>query len=146
MHQRLWMDLADADAVLASAFAAAEQAAARVSIAVVDGAGQLVCFRRRDGASPASVETAMAKARTAALTGADSAAAEQAIAGGRVALLSLQGVLHQPCALMAGGLVLRCDQALVGAIGVSGMTPDVDAAVARAGVEAFALRARDCSS
>ena len=39
MHHRLWMDLADADAVLASAFAAAEQAAARVSIAVVDGAG-----------------------------------------------------------------------------------------------------------
>jgi glc operon protein GlcG len=34
----------------------------------------------------------------------------------------------------------------VGAIGVSGMTADQDAAVARAGVEAFELKAQDCSS
>ena len=63
-----------------------------------------------------------------------------------MALLSLQAVLHQPCASMAGGLVLRYQDAVVGAIGVSGMTPDQDAAVARAGVEAFALKDQDCSS
>ena len=100
----------------------------------------------RDGASIASVETSAAKARTAALTGADSAAAEQSIASGRSALLSLQAVLHQPCALMAGGLTLRYQDAVVGAIGVSGMTPGQDAAVARAGLEAFELKAQDCSS
>ena len=88
----------------------------------------------------------MAKARTAALTGKDSAAAEQAIASGRLALLSLQGVLHQPCALMAGGLVLRSQGVVVGAIGVSGMTPDQDLAIARAGADCFALRVQDCSS
>lgn len=63
-----------------------------------------------------------------------------------LALLSLQGVLHQPCALMAGGLVLRSQGVVVGAIGVSGMTPDQDTAIARAGAECFALRAQDCSS
>jgi glc operon protein GlcG len=117
-----------------------------VSIAVVDAAGILMSFRRLDGASAASVETSAAKARTAALTGADSSNAEQAISSGRLALLTLQGVLHQPCALMAGGLVLRCKGDVVGAIGVSGMTPDQDAAIARVGFEAFEIRAQGCSS
>ena len=140
------LDLADAEAIVSSGLQAAERSASQVSIAVVDGAGLLIRFSRIDGASAASVETATAKACTAALTGNDSAAAEQAIASGRLALLSLQGVLHQPCALMAGGLVLRSQGVVVGAIGVSGMTPDQDTAIARAGVDCFALRAQDCSS
>ena len=146
MHMIHCLTLDDADHIVESAKETAQQLSARVSIAVVDASGVLLSFRRLDGASIASVETSAAKARTAALTGGDSAAAEQAIGSGRVALLSLQAVLHQPCALMAGGLVLRYQNAVVGAIGVSGMTPDQDAAVARAGVEAFALKAQDCSS
>jgi len=137
------LDLADAEAIVSSAMQEAERSASRVSIAVVDGSGLLIRFSRMDGASAASVEAAAAKARTAALTGNDSAAA---IASGRLALLSLQGVLHQPCALMAGGLVLRSQGIVVGAIGVSGMTPDQDASIARAGTEGFELRAQDYSS
>ncbi|MBL6800469.1 MAG: heme-binding protein [Synechococcus sp. BS307-5m-G37] len=140
------LDLADAEAIVSSALQAAERSASQVSIAVVDGAGLLIRFSRIDGASAASVEAAMAKARTAALTGNDSASAEQAIASGRLALLSLQGVLHQPCALMAGGLVLRSQGVVVGAIGVSGMTPDQDTAIARAGADCFELRVQGCSS
>jgi len=137
------LDLADAEAIVSSAMQEAERSASRVSIAVVDGSGLLIRFSRMDGASAASVEAAAAKARTAALTGNDSAAA---IASGRLALLSLQGVLHQPCALMAGGLVLRSQGIVVGAIGVSGMTPDQDASIARAGTDGFELRAQDYSS
>ena len=140
------LDLADSEAIVSSALQTAERSGSQVSIAVVDGAGLLIRFSRIDGASAASVEVAMAKARTAALTGKDSAAAEQAIASGRLALLSLQGVLHQPCALMTGGLVLRSQGVVVGAIGVSGMTPDQDLAIARAGADCFALRVQDCSS
>ena len=137
------LDLADAEAIVSSAMQEAERSASRVSIAVVDGSGLLIRFSRMDGASAASVEAAAAKARTAALTGNDSAAA---IASGRLALLSLQGVLHQPCALMSGGLVLRSQGIVVGAIGVSGMTPDQDASIARAGTDGFELRAQDYSS
>jgi len=140
------LELDDAEAIVDACLAEAKGRAARVSIAVVDGSGLLISFRRLDGASAASVETAAAKARTAALTGADSAGAEQAIAAGRIALLSLQRVLSQPCALMAGGLVLRCQEDVVGAIGVSGMTPELDGTIALAGFEAFRLRARGCSS
>ena len=146
MHMIHRLDLADADLIVEASMVMAHQQSSRVSIAVVDCSGYLITFRRLDGASLASVETAAAKARTAALTGADSARLEQAIASGRMALLSLQGVLHQPCALMAGGLVLRCEGNVVGAIGVSGMTPDQDAAIAHAGLQAFELRVQDCSS
>ena len=146
MHMTHCLDLVDADLIVEAAMAMSQKMSARVSIAVVDAAGQLMMFRRLDGASSASVETSIAKARTASLTGADSGKAEQAIASGRMALLSLQGVLHQPCALMAGGLVFRFQGEVLGAIGVSGMTPDLDAGVARAGLEAFELRAQDCSS
>lgn len=140
------LELADADQLIEVARIHAQQTNARVSIAVVDAAGLLITFRRLDGASAASVETSAAKARTAALTGSDSSHAEQAISSGRLALVTLQGVLHQPCALMAGGLVLRCEGDVVGAIGVSGMTPDEDSAIARAGLEAFEIRAQGCSS
>ena len=140
------LELADADHLVEVALDHAQQTSALVSIAVVDAAGILMSFRRLDGASAASVETSAAKARTAALTGADSSNAEQAISSGRLALLTLQGVLHQPCALMAGGFVLRCKGDVVGAIGVSGMTPDQDAAIAREGFGAFEIRAQGCSS
>ena len=146
MRMMKCLELADADHLVEVALDHAQQTSALVSIAVVDAAGILMSFRRLDGASAASVETSAAKARTAALTGADSSNAEQAISSGRLALLTLQGVLHQPCALMAGGLVLRCEGDVVGAIGVSGMTPDEDSAIARAGLEAFEIRAQGCSS
>lgn len=140
------LELDDADQLIEVARVHAQQTNARVSIAVVDAAGSLITFRRLDGASAASVETSAAKARTAALTGSDSSHAEQAISSGRLALVTLQGVLHQPCALMTGGLVLRCEGDVVGAIGVSGMTPDEDSAIARAGLEAFEIRAQGYSS
>ena len=89
------LELADADHLVEVALDHAQQTSALVSIAVVDAAGILMSFRRLDGASAASVETSAAKARTAALTGADSSNAEQAISSGRLALLTLQGVLHQ---------------------------------------------------
>ncbi len=146
MHMIRCLDLADADLIVDAAMVMAQQMSARVSIALVDAAGILITFRRLDGASVASVEASAAKARTAALTGSDSVFVEQSIAAGRTALLSLQGVLHQPCALMAGGLVFRFQGEVMGAIGVSGMTPDQDLAIARAGFEAFELRVRDCSS
>lgn len=140
------LELADADQLIEVARIYAHQTNSMVSIAVVDAAGLLITFRRLDGASAASVETSAAKARTAALTGSDSSHAEQAISSGRLALVTLQGVLHQPCALMAGGLVLRCEGDVVGAIGVSGMTPDEDSAIARAGLEAFEIRVQGYSS
>ena len=129
---------ADGRSLLAAAnqTAAAHQNA-RVSIAVVDAGGHLLQFERRDGASPASAETALAKARMAALNGKPTAPMEAAINGERPALLQLALIMGQSAVAMGGGLPLIVDGHCIGAIGVSGMTPELDTAIAEAGAAAL---------
>lgn len=105
---------------------------ARVSIAVVDGGGHLLTLDRRDGASAASAETAIAKARMAALNGKPTANQEQAINNERPALAQLAGIFGQPAVAMAGGIPLIHNGQCLGAVGVSGMTPSTDLAIAEA--------------
>ncbi|MFM7651712.1 MAG: GlcG/HbpS family heme-binding protein [Vulcanococcus sp.] len=135
-HQPL-LELVDCRAIVEASHSAAEQHAACVSIAVVDSGGHLLLLERRDGASPASTEAAIAKARMAALNGKPTAAMETSINTERPALLQLAAVLGQPAVAMAGGLPLLQDGCCIGAIGVSGMTPELDSAIAAAGVSAL---------
>ena len=134
MQTSLRLELADARQLIAAAQAEAEQRSARVTIAICDSGGHLLVLERRDGASCSSAETAAAKARMAALNGSPTAVQEQAINGPRPALLQLAGLLSLPAAAMGGGLPLLHGDHCLGAIGVSGMTPEVDAAIAAAGV------------
>ena len=72
-------------------------------------------------------------------TGAEmSAEQEQAINGERPALLQLSGLFGQPAVAMAGGLPLQLNGQTLGAVGVSGMTPEVDGAIGAAGVAVLA--------
>lgn len=111
------LELADCRSIAAASHLAADQHQARVSIAIVDAGGHLLLLERRDGSSPASAEAAIAKARMAALNGKPTAAMEASINAERPALLQ--------------------EDSCLGAIGVSGMTPDVDSAVAAAGLTAL---------
>jgi glc operon protein GlcG len=138
MHTSPQLDLADARAIVAGARSEAEQRGAAVSIAICDGGGHLLLLERLDGASPASAETAGAKARMAALTGKPTAEQEQAINGERPALLQLSSLLGLPAVAMGGGVPLQLNRQTLGAIGVSGMTPDVDGAIAAAGLAVLA--------
>jgi uncharacterized protein GlcG (DUF336 family)/catechol 2,3-dioxygenase-like lactoylglutathione lyase family enzyme len=138
MRPSLALELADAERLLEAALAEAQRDGSRVAAAVVDGGGRLLAFRRLDGASPAAAEAAMAKARMAALSGNDTAGQEAAINGERPALLQLAPVLGQPAAAMGGGLALRWQGELLGGLGVSGMTPQRDGAIAAAGAAALA--------
>jgi uncharacterized protein GlcG (DUF336 family) len=73
---------------------------------------------------------AAAKARTAALGRRESRIYEEMINGGRTAFLSaplLEGMLE-------GGIPVTVQGHCVGAVGVSGVKPDQDAQVARAGI------------
>ena len=62
-HQPL-LELDDCRAIVAASHQAADQLEASVSIAVVDSGGHLLLMERRDGASPASAEAAIAKVRS----------------------------------------------------------------------------------
>jgi len=101
-----------------------------VAIAVVDAAGDLLYFERLPGTQPASTEIAIGKARTAARFKRSTATFEESVAGGRAALLALDLVPFE------GGLPIRWEGEVVGAIGVSGVTPQQDGQIARAGVRA----------
>lgn len=117
------------------ALAAAEQEARKqgwnVSIAVVDPAGELVGFLRMDGAPPASVDIARGKARTAARFRRPTKALEDVVAGGRVAVVTFEGMV-----LVEGGVPITVDGVVVGALGVSGASSAQDAQVAQAGAAA----------
>ncbi len=138
MRPALVLELADAERLLDAALAEAQRDGSRVAAAVVDGGGRLIAFRRLDGASAAAADAAIAKARMAALSGNDTAGQEAAINGERPALLQLAPVLGQPAAAMGGGVTLRWEGDLLGGLGVSGMTPQRDGAIAAAGAAALA--------
>ncbi|HUR95664.1 MAG TPA: heme-binding protein [Gemmatimonadales bacterium] len=118
--------------------AAAEQFALErgwtVAVAVVDTAGGLMLFHCLEDTQPASQELAVLKARTAVRFHRPSKALEDGIAGGRTALLSLPDMLA-----LEGGLPIKSDGKVVGAVGVSGMTSTQDGEVAAAGLAALRL-------
>ena len=114
---------------------AAEKKAAEnnwtVVIAIVDEGGQLVYLARRDNTQFGSVDVAIRKAHTSAAFKRPTKVFEDAVAGGRTALLGLRGALP-----LEGGLPLLVDGRVIGAIGVSGVTSQQDGMVARAGADA----------
>ena len=115
---------------------AAEEEARRngwsVAIAVVDPWGGLIVFHRMDDVQVASLDIAVAKARTAARYRRPTRALADAIAAGRQGLLAVEGLLP-----LEGGLPITIDGTIVGGIGVSGMTGEQDAVVATAGLAAL---------
>src|SRR5574339_117901 len=102
--------------------AAAAEAEARknnwaVSVAVVDDAGHLMLFHRLDGAKLVATDIAIRKARTAVYFQGPTKSLEEEVAGGRTALLPIDGFMP-----LEGGIPLIVEGVLVGAIGVSGVT------------------------
>ena len=128
--------LAAAQAVLKAAQGKADRLGVPMNIAVVDDGANLVAFARMDGAWLGSIEIAQNKAYTARafnISTKELAAKSQpgkplfGIAtshGGRVVIF-------------AGGIPLKARGEVVGAVGVSGGTPDQDHSVAEAGAAAF---------
>jgi uncharacterized protein GlcG (DUF336 family) len=126
----LTLDAAKAMASAAEVFAKGQNWA--VAIAIVDTTGGLIFFQCLDGTQPASQNIAVQKARTAAGLKRATKAIEDAVAGGRVTLLGLEGIIP-----LDGGLPVVVEGEVVGAIGVSGMTSSQDGEVALAGLAAF---------
>ncbi len=117
------------------AAAAQEAAKARgvaVVIVVVDDGGHIVLLERMDGAQVASVNVGIGKARTAAIYRRPSKVFEDQIKNGRVAALALADATP-----LQGGLPVLFDGKVIGAIGVSGDTPQIDEDIALAGAKAF---------
>jgi uncharacterized protein GlcG (DUF336 family) len=114
--------------VASAAEADAQRRGATVVIAVVDEGGHLLLLERLDDTQVASVDVAIAKARTAAIFRRPSKVFEDQVKNGRIAALALPGA-----AALQGGVPLFYEGRVVGAIGVSGNTPQEDEEIAMSG-------------
>lgn len=119
----------DVARIIAAARAEAENNQWPMAIAVVDDGGHPLALERLDGCAPVGAYLAIEKARTAALGRRESQSYEDMINNGRTAFLSAP-VLS---ATLGGGVPVIFDGQVIGAVGVSGMKPDQDAQVAKAG-------------
>ena len=117
---------------LAAAEAEAKRNGWNLSIAVVDGAGELIGFVRMDEASPASVGISLGKARTAARLRAPTKALDDVVSAGRTGVLSLEGIVA-----VEGGVPIVVGGKVIGAVGASGAASEQDAKAAKAGVDAL---------
>lgn len=127
------LTLAAAKKAMAAAEATAAQNNWTVVIALVDDGGHLVHLSRIDNTQYGSVDVAIRKAKTAAAFKRPTKVFEDAIAGGRNALLGLEGALP-----LEGGVPIVLDGKVIGAIGVSGVTAQQDGVVAKAGADSLA--------
>src|SRR5271166_501107 len=102
-------------------------------IVIVDDGGHPLLLHRLDDTQVASVDVAIGKARTAAIFRRPSKDFEDQIRQGRVAALALPGATP-----LQGGVPIVLDGKVIGAIGVSGESPQEDEDVAKAGAAAAA--------
>jgi len=125
------LDQAGAQTVLQAAKESAQQRNAPSAIAVVDPAGDLLAFQRMDSVRPASADLAIEKARTAARLQRSTAEIEDNINQGRTAFVTA-GVL-----VLRGGMPIRVNGEVVGAVGVAGLSKEVDAEIANTAAAAL---------
>jgi glc operon protein GlcG len=125
------LSLTAARAIVAAAEAEAKARGLGVVIVVVDDTGNIIELTRMDSAQVASVNVGIGKARTAAIYRRPSRVFEEQIRSGRVAALALADATP-----LQGGVPVLVAGKVVGAVGVSGDSPQADEDIAIAGANA----------
>ncbi len=130
------MTLADARKVIAAAEKKAAEIGQPMNIAVADEGGNLVAHARMDGAWLGSIDISINKAFTArAFDIATKDLAAHSQSGGQ--FFGIHASNGGKIMVFAGGIPLKQDGKVVGAIGVSGGSGEQDHAVAEAGAAAI---------
>jgi glc operon protein GlcG len=130
--QKRSLSLAAARRIIGAAEAEANKRGVGVVTVVVDESGNVIALARMDAAQVASIEVGIGKARTAAIFRRPSRVFEEQIRNGRVAALALAGATP-----LQGGIPVLLDGVVIGAVGVSGDSPQVDEEIAIAGAGAL---------
>ena len=128
--------LEDARRMIAAAEKKAAQIGQPMNIAIADEGGNLVAHVRMDGAWLGSIDISIKKAFTArAFDLATKDLATQSQSGGQ--FFGIHASNDGRVMIFAGGIPLKKDGKVVGAIGVSGGSGEQDHAVAEAGAAAL---------
>lgn len=126
----------DARRGIAAVRATAERRDAAVVVAIADANGELLALLRMDGAGPADIAPAIAKAFTAARLGQPTRAIDTAARHPKTGF-DLAGFGDPRIVGLVGGVPVNHGGETVGGIGVSGAVPDTDEALAEAGLAAM---------
>jgi uncharacterized protein GlcG (DUF336 family) len=130
------MTLEDARRVIAAAEKKAQAIGQPMNIAVADEGGNLVSHVRMDGAWLGSIDISIKKAFTArAFDLSTKELATQSQSGGQ--FFGIHASNGGRVMIFAGGIPLKRNGKVVGAIGVSGGSGEQDHSVAQAGAEVF---------
>jgi uncharacterized protein GlcG (DUF336 family) len=128
--------LEDARKVIVAAEKKAKEIGQPMNIAVADGGGNLVAHVRMDGAWIGSIDISINKAYTSrAFDIATKDLAKHSQSGDQ--FFGIHASNRGKIMIFAGGIPLKRDGKVVGAIGVSGGSGDQDHAVAEAGAAAL---------
>jgi uncharacterized protein GlcG (DUF336 family) len=126
------MTLEVAKQMAAAAEAEAKRNNWNVVIVIVDDGANLVYLQKIDDTQIGSIDVAQEKAKTAVRYKRPTKALEDAVAGGRNAVLRLPGAIP-----VEGGIPITVDGKIIGGIGVSGVTSSQDAQIAQAALNAL---------
>lgn len=132
MLDRKVLSIAEAKKIAAAAMDEANKNNWNVVVAILDEGGHLMYLERKDGTQLASADIAVAKAKGALLFRRSTKMMEDTVAQ-RPAFPTL----NREVAMIEGGLPLMYQNAVVGAIGVSGVASADDGKIAAAGVAAL---------
>jgi glc operon protein GlcG len=131
------LTLPEAQKVIEAAHRHAAAYGWRVSVAVVDEGGLLKALGRMDGAPPLSAQIAESKAAGASLWHREGDSLLQ-VQGSRPAFFEqVSRLARLPLIPGLGSLLIKRDDAVLGAVGVSGATPEQDKECAAAGLAAL---------
>ena len=130
------VSLNSAEAIVAAARRRAEEIGVPMNIAVVDDGNNLVAFARMEGAWLGSIDIAMGKAYTARAFDMSTKDLFPMTQPGQP-LFGITASNQGRIIIFPGGVPLKAEGTVVGAVGVSGGAVDQDQQVAEAGAAAF---------
>ena len=132
----LMVTLNDARRVIAAAEKKAAEIGQPMNIAIADGGGNLVAHVRMDGAWIGSIDISINKAFTSrAFDMATQDLAKMAQSG--KPLFGINSTNHDKVVIFAGGMPVRSDGTVIGAVGASGGTVEQDQKVVEAAIAGF---------
>lgn len=136
MLPQLSLGLEEAERAIAAVFEQAKKDGRPVAVAVVDNHGELIAGARMNGAHARVLRHAIRKAYTAAVMGRDTTEFRKDMeSAGRI----LDDYGDSTLTTLQGGLVVRVDKQIVGAIASGGSPRQRDVEMARIGLDAMKL-------
>ena len=130
------LDLADARRIIAAGERKATEMGIPYNIAVADAGGGLVAHVRMDGAWLGSIDIAINKAWTARAFDMSTEDIAHITQSGQQGF-GLNTTNDSKVVIFGGGIPIKRDGAVIGAVGASGGSVEQDIAVARAAVSGF---------